>query len=224
MIRYVKILSTFPFRSSSKRVERIGDDSDSWGIVLEEICCESVILSAGVGHSISFELDLVEKTGARVHLFDPSPTGISTMRTLAQHKAMRQIQFIPKALAGSSGQIYLREPDDAIEGSWKAESSSGGKVTIKAEAISVSDYCIENKITSVDLLKLDIEGAEYDVIDDILKAKISIKQICLEFHSKAQIGITQTYLHVFWYAFKLFLYGYRIAYLTKSDFTWIKNK
>jgi hypothetical protein len=40
----------------------------------------------------------------------------------------------------------------------------------------------EKNINEVDLLKLDIEGAEYDVIPDILKEGILIKQFQLEIH------------------------------------------
>ena len=90
--------------------------------------------------------------------------------------------------------------------------------------MSVSDYCKRHQIDHIDLLKLDIEGAEYDVIDDVLNEKLSIKQICLEFHCNAQIGIRQTYFDLFWYVCKLFKHGYRIVHLTKSDFTWIKHK
>ncbi len=34
----------------------------------------------------------------------------------------------------------------------------------------------------IDVLKMDIESAEYDVIENILNAKISITQILIEFH------------------------------------------
>jgi hypothetical protein len=34
----------------------------------------------------------------------------------------------------------------------------------------------------IDLLKMDIEGAEYGVIEDIIKSRIPIAQILVEFH------------------------------------------
>jgi hypothetical protein len=34
----------------------------------------------------------------------------------------------------------------------------------------------------VDVLKMDIEGAEYDVIADVLASQIPIGQLCVEFH------------------------------------------
>jgi hypothetical protein len=45
----------------------------------------------------------------------------------------------------------------------------------------------------IDILKIDIEGAEYDVIEDILNAKISINQILIEFHDRyVENGIMKT--------------------------------
>ena len=35
---------------------------------------------------------------------------------------------------------------------------------------------------SIDLLKIDIEGFEYEVLEDCLEDRIPIKQICVEFH------------------------------------------
>ena len=39
-----------------------------------------------------------------------------------------------------------------------------------------------NGHTSIDLLKIDIEGFEYEVLENCLSAHIPIKQICVEFH------------------------------------------
>jgi hypothetical protein len=40
----------------------------------------------------------------------------------------------------------------------------------------------KNGHTSIDLLKIDIEGFEYEVLESCLSAGIPIKQICVEFH------------------------------------------
>jgi hypothetical protein len=36
----------------------------------------------------------------------------------------------------------------------------------------------------IDVLKMDIEGSEYDVIEDIINSNISITQILVEFHDR----------------------------------------
>jgi hypothetical protein len=39
-----------------------------------------------------------------------------------------------------------------------------------------------NGHTFIDLLKIDIEGFEYDVLECCFDASIPIKQVCVEFH------------------------------------------
>ena len=36
--------------------------------------------------------------------------------------------------------------------------------------------------TSLDVIKMDIEGAEYEVLDTIIEDKIDIGVLCVEFH------------------------------------------
>jgi len=53
---------------------------------------------------------------------------------------------------------------------------------IDLEFKRLKDVMNELSHDHVSLLKMDIEGAEYDVIEDIIKEKLNIKQIIVEFH------------------------------------------
>ena len=72
-------------------------------------------------------------------------------------------------------------------------------------------------------LKIDIEGAEYDVIDDILQSNIEITQFLIEFHHRfKEIGVNKTKLAVK----KLENAGYKLVYInqkTGEEYTFIKN-
>lgn len=68
----------------------------------------------------------------------------------------------------------------------------------KAQAISVpvkrlSTIMKELGHNQIDILKMDIEGAEYDVINDISKSDIRPQQILVEFHHRFPgIGLKKT--------------------------------
>jgi len=48
----------------------------------------------------------------------------------------------------------------------------------------------ELRHASIDLLKMDIEGAEYDVLADMISQRIPVKQLLVEFHHRwPQIGV-----------------------------------
>lgn len=53
----------------------------------------------------------------------------------------------------------------------------------KIETISLNRIVIENNIEKIDLLKIDIEGSEYDVLENIDESLLKIiSQITVEFH------------------------------------------
>jgi hypothetical protein len=46
---------------------------------------------------------------------------------------------------------------------------------------------------SIDVLKMDIEGAEYDVISDLLSSRVQVDQLLVEFHHRwPEIGLLKT--------------------------------
>jgi c-di-GMP-related signal transduction protein len=49
---------------------------------------------------------------------------------------------------------------------------------------SFADITKEKNHSVIDVLKMDIEGAEYGVIDSILETEIPIHQILIEFHDR----------------------------------------
>jgi hypothetical protein len=45
----------------------------------------------------------------------------------------------------------------------------------------------------IDLLKMDVEGAEYQVISDLIDSRVDVRQIVVEFHHRWQeVGIGNT--------------------------------
>jgi FkbM family methyltransferase len=59
----------------------------------------------------------------------------------------------------------------------------------EVDVINLSQFCREQGIDAIDVLNLDIEGAEYEVLDDLLDSGLiqKIRAIYVEFHAKACI-------------------------------------
>jgi len=71
----------------------------------------------------------------------------------------------------------------------------------------------ENSHSKIDLLKMDVEGSEYDVLENMLDEKIFPKQILVEFHHRfVKIGIGKTKRIIS----KLNSTGYKIAKISES--------
>lgn len=190
----------------------------NWTICSKNLGPDSVIYSAGVGRDITFEHALADRFGAKIILLDPSPTGLETM-TLAENQRDEFI-FLNAALAGHDGQLELAPPPDPEEGSWILGGSDGkakGSDAIRVGCRSISSLVEEFGNSHIDLLKIDIEGAEYSVLESILKSPIKIKQIAVEFHNGVLPGIPRS--RTIRSLISMFMKGYRIAHKGGSNHT-----
>jgi FkbM family methyltransferase len=179
----------------------------------------SIIYSGGVGKDISFEHDLVEHYGCAIVLFDPSPTGRETMAQ--PENQIPEFKFFPVALARQCGEVILAPPGNPKEGSWFAHSNHSAG--IKVPCVDLQSLMDENGHTRIDLLKLDIEGSEYEVIDGFLSCGIPVGQLCVEFHhgmpTLPGIRRNQTIRAMF----KLARHGYRLVHVDGSNHTFLKS-
>lgn len=149
-----------------------------WNIHPGELGPSSVVYSGGVGNDISFEHALARQFGCAVVLFDPSPTGRATM-ALPENQ-LGAFHFVPIALAGHSGELTFHAPIHAAEGSFYHSAAPGAAVHVPCTTLTA--LMEKQGHAWIDLLKLDIEGSEYEVLDEIVTRRIPVRQICVEFH------------------------------------------
>lgn len=185
----------------------------AWSFYGEPITEDSIVVSAGVGRDISFELELVDRIGCRVLLLDPSETGIETMEVKKNQRA--NIEFIPKALSSTDEPIYLMQPIDAEEGSWRLCSKEDAAVTVPA--VSLRTLMKDRGFATIDLLKMDIEGSEYPVVDSIVDARLPIRQICVEYHNAVLPAYSRS--GTIGSLLKLWCAGYRLIHKDGSNHT-----
>jgi len=156
-----------------------------WNFFPDSLNAQSIVYSGGVGKDISFEHSLVQKFGCAVVLIDPSPTGIATMALPANQ--IPQFKFMPVGLAGTCKMLKLAPPKYPEEGSWFKDEGQGGTIEVPCE--DLASLMKKNGHQHIDLLKIDIEGAEYEVLDDLLKRRLPVKQVLVEFHHDILPGI-----------------------------------
>ena len=193
----------------------LGDEC-SWTILPDPITAKSIVLSAGAGHDISFEKALSERFGCRILLLDPSPTGRMTWQKFGAD--LPTTEFLPSALSDHDGWISLGDPLDAEEGSFRSASLHPAS-TLKVPSRSIKAICAERSWERIDLLKMDIEGAEYDVVESLLADGISIGQICVEFHHGA--GFSTSRSDTIRTILMLRKAGYRLVHRIHWDHTFV---
>jgi FkbM family methyltransferase len=200
----------------------LGDSSEScnWTIRTANLNSDSVVYSAGIGRDISFEHALADQYGMKVILLDPSPTGIETMKNKKNQRDL--FDFLPVALAGHNGDLFLSPPGNPEEGSWVSETKQvtmdeSDTNLIKVKCESISSLMFKYNHSHIDLLKIDIEGAEYAVLESVLDSGARIIQIAVEFHNGVLPGISRS--QTIKTLIKLYRHGYRIVHKGGSNHT-----
>jgi FkbM family methyltransferase len=166
-----------------------------WWFTPEDLNADSIVYSLGVGDDIDFDLSLIEKYGAEVHAFDPTPSSIDMLdaRDLPQ-----QFAFHPWAVSATDGSLMLYPhlkkdgtKSDVMYTMIAEEETVDDAIEVPAYSLStISERLGHDRI---DLMKMDIEGAEYEVLDGLLSSSIKPTQLLVEFHHRFPgIGLEKT--------------------------------
>lgn len=194
--------------------------SAKWTICPKLLDSESVIYCAGVGHDISFEKQLSETFGCAVHLFDPSPTGTATMSRPENRYPALFYQRL--GLADADREYLFDAPAENAEGSFsKAAAKEDLKSTCSFPCCTLQTLMRVHGHSHIDLLKMDIEGFEYGVLEQICRQQIPVRQICVEFHHSLipEIARSQTIRSIL----DLRRAGYRLIHRHDWDHTFLRE-
>ncbi len=142
-------------------------------LIPDWITNEGVVIDAGA-HGGEFSRAIHDLSGARVYGFEANPD-LFTMLSGSD-----RIEFIEAALAGKDGEVlfHKQEPERG-----SIVHSCDSQETVSVRSVTLEGFCAARGIKHINLLKLDIEGAELDVLEtasDIFLKRIG--QLTVEFH------------------------------------------
>lgn len=171
--------------------QRLGSDYGGWHLATQYLDPQSIVYSAGVGKDISFDLQLIKNCQVKVHAFDPTPGSIQWIKS---QQLPEQFVLSEVGLADFDGNVTFHPPGNPDHISHTLLNRSGTAVrgiTVPVKRLeSIMDEFNHNHI---DLLKMDIEGAEYQVIGDLAMGEVRPGQLLIEFHHRfPEIGASTT--------------------------------
>jgi FkbM family methyltransferase len=116
---------------------------------------------------------------ATIHCYEPNPAVIPYLQSHCNQSAC---QLFPAAVGLTAGRVSLRAEGEGTLFSTTIADSSGGIPQVSfAEAVA--------NLGTVDLLKLDCEGAEWEIFEDVQTWK-SVHRLAMEYHLWARKGST----------------------------------
>ncbi len=145
----------------------------------------SIVYSVGVGEDISFDRDMILNYGCEVFAFDPTPKSIDWLKADAASVPDR-FNFFPFGIGETTktATFFLPKNVQHVSGSFVQQAKVDGDRAIEVQLKSFSDMVGQCGHTKVDVLKMDIEGGEYAVLDSVLSCDVKPAQILLEFHDR----------------------------------------
>ena len=186
-----------------KLVSLGGSDTNtygSWTVPSKLLSSEAICYCVGAGEDITFDCDLIRHFGCRVFVFDPTPRAINHVNNLIRRIRLGmplngdfdvyqnrvdfdvdRLNFFPDGIYSHSGTKRFYVPKIKEHVSHSILNLQQTEAYFEAWCYRLKDVLQILGHTRVDLLKLDVEGAEYDVIESILADKLEIKVLCVEF-------------------------------------------
>lgn len=140
---------------------------------------ESVVLDLG-GYQGQWASDLFSRYKCNIFVFEPVGTFAERIRTRFRNND--QIEVFDFGLGGSSRTESIHI---------SAEGSSVFGTSANTEQIEIIDakvWIAEHKFTKIDLVKINIEGGEYELLDRLIESDIikQIDNIQVQFHNISQ--------------------------------------
>lgn len=134
----------------------------------------------GIGFDFSFEMELARDYGMQVYAFDPSAEVVDDMKN---QELPANLKYYPYGLSDTDGlkTFYLPSSGQDYSEYFAPWTSSE---TVEMQVYRLPTLMDKFGHNHIDLLKMDIEGSEFVVLPDILKAGIKFDQLCIETHTR----------------------------------------
>jgi FkbM family methyltransferase len=135
-----------------------------------------VVLDLGA-HRGMFSNELATRYGCRCHAIEASPD------LYREIPAMDRVTKYNYAVSSHTGSRDLTIAQNAEASSIIGVVDSETRGTVRVSAIDLQTFVSEHDIDRIDILKVDIEGAEVEVLDAAPDQLLqSVRQITIEFH------------------------------------------
>lgn len=198
------------------RLEKIGSEYGGWRVPVDLIRPDWIVYAGGVGEDISFDLGLIERFGVEVHAFDPTPRAVQHVGKVASGQP--RYHFSPIGLWSSRTTLKFFAPKDSAHVSHSALNLQATDRYFEAECWPLAALMAERGHQRIDLLKIDIEGAEYETLGSMLDHRLDVRVVAVEFDQPVPWWTTGRMVH------RLIAAGYALIDIDEWNFVFVQRK
>lgn len=153
---------------------RLGRDGRSFAVVPDLLLRSSVAYSFGIDEDANFDLELIGCFGCTVHLFEPRSRNLAWIR---DQTTPPQLQVHPFGLADRDG-VMTYGPIESASPSYARRTHHP---SAEFQVRRLTTLMRQLSHVHIDVLKLELEGAEYVAIHALANTSIRPTQVLVEF-------------------------------------------
>jgi len=174
---------------------QLGSEYGGYVVPLGVLDSDSTVYSCGVGEDVTFDLALIAEIGCGVHAFDPTPRAAKFAIGVSAREP--RFHFLPYRVWNADETMRFFAPEDESHVSHSIGNLQHTQEYFDAECRSIHSIMAELGHTKIDLLKLDVEGAEYEILRSVVEHDIPVRVVCAEFHEVTSIADAITFARLF---------------------------
>jgi FkbM family methyltransferase len=183
MVRAIKILFRLPY------AKRIGIKFIPPNYIFKNnLNTSSTIVDVGCGFEADFSKSLIKRYKLKSFGIDPTKKHQAALREY-QQKSNGSFKYLNYAVSSEEGKITFRESTENESGSILPDHVNilnDKFIEYKVDSITLKQIPLIVGVDKIDILKLDIEGVEYELFDQIDREDlVPYNQIFIEFHHRS---------------------------------------
>lgn len=199
----------FKVTQHDSKIVTLGSKYGGWSFVDNGNLVNSTIISCGLGEDASFDIEFANLFDATIIFVDPTPRAVAHFNDIRrnlgsiksedyknsgaenvssynlQFLTESQIQLVDKAIWINDSSVKFYLPKDKSHVSHSIVNFQNDYSTdtehIQVNATTIKHLIEKFKLPNLQILKLDIEGAEIQVVQDLLNKNIFPRQLLLEY-------------------------------------------
>lgn len=164
----------------------VGSACGGWTIPLSSVDQDWTCYSVGAGGDISFDLALAA-SGATVRVIEPVADYVARAQDEARAAVPQRLTFHQVAIAERDAPLRMQVTHDAGSQSVSAAQLYDTRNFVEVPGRTLSSLMAELGDTRIELLKLDIEGAEYAVMPTIDLQALGVRVFSVQLHHTGSV-------------------------------------
>ena len=159
-----------------------------WDVCRDVISDHCVVYAIGIGWFSQWDQMMSEPPyNCEVHSFDPTPTGKNHVKSLKNPGFTYHEMGV--GITDGYQDVFVPTFGGQFTKTSSVPRNGDHPTTISIPVKTIRTIMKKLGHTTLDMLKIDIEGGEIEILQDLFSSPIDIKSVCAEFHSESPLPL-----------------------------------